>query len=1070
MHREFQPSDQPFRPRSNAPIYLLAGVCVAFLVADVWPPFADWLATLGLDLPRGGRTLVGYRLALWAAVLGGAKSLYGALERLGEGKLGADLAIAVACIAAILLNEPLVAAEVVVIGLVGEVLEAVTFDRTQRNLTKLAEFFPHMCWVLRGGVEVRTHTADLLPGDTVVVKPGGKIPADGVVLDGESAVDVSALTGEGVPVDKAPGDPVLAGSVNQFGALTIRADKLAKQTVAGRVIDLTASALKDKAPLERTADKLAAYFLPAVLALTLVTFAFNYFLQLGPKGSAAAARAAIYPTLGVLVVACPCPLVLATPAAVIAALGRLAGTGVLLKGGAALERLASVKAIAFDKTGTLTEGKLELGDVVPLDHVSTEDVLRVAAAAESPSEHPLARVVVSTAAQRNLSIDPAVDFTAHPGSGVTATVGGAVVAVGTRRFLEGRGFPIPPEVDAALTRLDSSGQTALLVAKEGRILGVIGARDRVRPEAPGVLHDLKALGLNPITLLTGDRKAAADAVANNLPLDAVHADLLPPQKAEFLAGSPAAFVGDGVNDAPALARAHVGLAVGTGTDLAAEAGDVVLMGEPLRPLPFLVRLSRETVRVIRQNIVWFGFGVNLVGVLLTGWLWPLFATSPEWYDKAPLVGVLYHQLGSFLVLVNAMRLLAFERAGSNRTAASIRTAVRSADRWLNTVHLDDLVHEASHRRKPIAASLVAVAMMAWLASGLTQIDAGQVGVVKRFGALRDNLDSGLHVRWPWPVEEVTKLRPDDVRTVEIGFRSLDGEQRRQLQAVKAEQERLRRPGMTKSTNGLTWASAHADDTARLTDESHLLTGDGNLVEVLATARYLVSDPKAYLTATADPDAVIRSQSEAVLRELAAAKPFLDLLTTDRAGFERAAGARLAARLKETAPGLGIRLAGFTVHDLHPPPQVVAVYHAVAEAIQNRDKAVNEAKAEAVRTRRRAEEESLRIVRGAEAGAAKKLADATAARDAFLAWVKVRTELSPSEEASVSNDPAKRERLLATRRYLTEFRLALDAAVSVLAGRDKVIVDADKVPGKRTLMMFDPETLRLPTVPKQPPDQ
>lgn len=1069
MHREFHPTDQPFQPRSNAPLYLLAAVCVGLLLADVWPLLAEWFNTLGLELPRGGRTLFGFRLALWAAVLGGAKSLYGALERLGEGKLGADLAIAVACVAAILLNEPLVAAEVVVIGLVGEVLEAVTFDRTQRNLTKLAELFPQRCWVLRDGVEVRTLTSDLLPGDTVVVKPGGKIPADGVVLAGQSSVDASALTGESVPADKGPGDAVLAGSVNQFGSLTIRAEKLAKQTVAGRVIDLTATALKDKAPLERTADRLAKYFLPAVLALALVTFAFNYFVQLGPKGSAAAARAAVYPTLGVLVVACPCPLVLATPAAVIAALGRLAGTGVLLKGGAALERLAAVKAVAFDKTGTLTEGKLELGDVVPLGGVDEDEELRTAAAAEKPSEHPLARVIVAAARERNLAVEDPQSFAAYPGGGVTATVGGASVVVGTRRFLEERGIAVPPDADVALARLDDAGQTALLVAKDGRVLGAIGARDRVRPEAAGVLHDLKALGLSPLTMLTGDRTAAAKAVAANLPLDDLKAELLPHQKAEFLAGSSAAFVGDGVNDAPALARSAVGIAVGTGTDLAAEAGDVVMMGDPIRPLPFLIRLSRETVRVIRQNIVWFGFGVNLVGVLLTGWLWPLFATSPEWFDKAPLVGVLYHQLGSFLVLVNAMRLLGFERAGTNRTVAAVRDSYRSFDRWLTTVHLDDLIHQTSHRWKPIAATAVGIGLVAWFASGLTQVDAGSVGVVKRFGALRENLDPGLHVRWPWPVEEVTKLRPDDVRTVEVGFRTLGPEQQRQVQAVRAEQDRLRRPGMARSADGLTWASTHADGIARLTDESLLLTGDGNLVEVLVTARYVVTDPKAYLTSTADPDAVVRSQAESVLRELAAARPFLELLTADRAGFERTAGARLERRLRETAPGLGVRLAGFTVHDLHPPPQVVEAYHDVAKAIQGRDRAVNEALAEAVRTKRRAEEDSLRIVRAAEADAAKKRADASAARDAFLAWVKVRTELSAAEESAVGTDAAKRRQLLATRRFLTEFRLALDAAVSVLAGRDKVLIDADKVPGRRTLWMIDPETLRLPTPPPKVPD-
>ncbi len=1073
MHREFHPSDQPFQTRSNTPLYLLAATCVGLLVADLWPLFSNWLATLGLDLPRGGRNLFGFRLALWAAVFGGAKSLYGALERLSEGKLGADLAIAVACIAAILLNEPLVASEVVVIGLVGEVLEAITFDRTQRNLTKLAELFPQRCWVLRGGVEVRMLTTDVLPGDEIVVKPGGKVPVDGMVIAGQSAVDASALTGESMPADKGPGDSVLAGFVNQFGSLTIRAERVAKQTVAGRVIDLTASALKDKAPLERTADRLAKYFLPAVLALAAVTFAFNLFLQMGMSDrkvpAAVAARAAVYPTLAVLVVACPCPLVLATPAAVIAALGRLAGTGVLLKGGAALERLAAVNAVAFDKTGTLTEGKLELGDVVPLGDIESDEVLRTAAAAEKPSEHPLARVIVAAAQSRNLTIEDPESFTAHPGSGVTATVGGAVVIVGTRRFLEERGIAVPPEADAALTQLDANGQTALLVAKNGQVLGAMGARDRVRPEAAGVLHDLKALGLGPLTLLTGDRAAAANAVATNLPLDAVHAELLPHQKAEFLANSSAAFVGDGVNDAPALARAAVGIAIGTGADLAAEAGDIVMMGDPIRPLPFLFRLSRETVRVIRQNIIWFGFGVNLVGVLLSGFLWPIFATSPEWYDKAPLVGVLYHQLGSFLVLVNAMRLLGFERAGTNRTLSNVRGTFRNVDRWLNTVHFDDLFHEVTHYWKSITLGVLGTGLLIWFGSGLTQIDAGSVGVVKRFGSLRDNLDPGMHLRWPWPLEEVTKLRPDEVRVVEIGFRQLDDEKMRQLQSLRTEQDKLRRPGMSRTPDGLTWASAHTDGIARITDESLLLTGDGNLIEVLATARYVVTDPQAYLTGTADPDTVIRSQSEAVLRELAAARPFLELLTADRAGFEHRAGALLAERLKKTAPNLGIRLAGFTVHDLHPPPQVVDAYHAVAQAIQGRDKAVNEALAEAVRTKRRSEEESLRIVRSAEADVAKKLADATSARDAFLEWVKVRSELTPAEEAAVKNDPTKRKQLLATRRYLTEFRLALDAAVNVLAGRDKVLIDADKLPGKRHLLMFDPETLRLPTGPPKVPD-
>ncbi len=280
-----------------------------------------------------------------------------------------------------------------------------------------------------------------------MVKPGGHIPVDGIVLDGRSAVDTSALTGESLPADKGPGDEVLAGCVVQNGALTVEAKKVAKQTVAGQVIDLTAQALKDKAPLERYADRLARYFLPAVLALALLTFAGNVFIQLNstvPPGGAkptlrAAANVAIYPALAVLVVACPCALILATPAAVIAALGRLAGTGVLIKGGSALERLAGVTAFAFDKTGTLTEGKLELGDIVPFGDATPELVLTTAAAAEQGSEHPLARVILEAARTRELPVPPPEEFRAHPGGGVSATVDGAAILVGTSPVARGTG-------------------------------------------------------------------------------------------------------------------------------------------------------------------------------------------------------------------------------------------------------------------------------------------------------------------------------------------------------------------------------------------------------------------------------------------------------------------------------------------------------------------------------------------------------------------------------------------------------------------------------------------------------
>ncbi len=1100
MHREVSHADDPFRSESPLGLYLLTAVVGGLLTVDLWLQLADWLGGRGISTYGWNPKPFGLRYALIAAVIGGARVLYGSLEALFEGRVGADLALAIACLAAILIDEPLVAAEVVFIGLIGECLEAYTFARTQNALGKLAELFPIRCWVLRDGVEVRIFTADLIVSDKVVVKVGGRIPVDGVVIDGRCAVDTSAITGESLPAEKSPGDEVLAGCIVLNGSLTVHARKVAKETVAGRVIELTGAALKDKAPLQRHADRLAKYFLPVVLGLALLTFLANVYFQtnIAPAPGQAkpslkvAAKLAAFPALAVLVVACPCALILATPAAIIAALGRLAGTGVLIKGGAALERLAGVTAFAFDKTGTLTEGKLELGDVLPLGGATAEEVLATAAAAEQGSDHPLARVILAAASDKALSLATAADFRVHPGGGVAATISGRAVVVGTRRLLDEQKIDVPPAAIAALEQLDAAGQTSLLVAADGVILGLVGARDKVRPEAAEVLAELRALGMSPVALLTGDRAAVAKVVAEQVPVTEVHSELLPAGKSDWigraahrevagespleLTGDPTvrrspstiAFVGDGINDAPALARAGVGIAVGSGTDIAAEAGDIVLMGEPLRPLPLLVRLSRETVRIIHQNIVVFGFAVNIVGVVLTGWLWPFLGSSDEWNKKAPLAGVLYHQLGSFLVLLNSMRLLAFERTSPTSTVARVRDRAKRFDNWLGRFSVDELLHGVLHRWKAFALGFVMLGLFCWLSTCLAEVDTGEVGIVQQFGRPVADLEPGLHIRWPWPVETVTRIRPDEVRTVEVGFRTLTEEQ-------------AKRAGRTAAREN-TWASGHGDDIAPVTDEAVMITGDDDLVEIQATVRYHVSDPRQFLFGVRDVDALVRSSAESVLREVVAGRRFTDVLTTRRADVENDALSRLRRRLEAVSSGGGgVSIDGFTLHGVHPPPGVVESYHKVAKATQERDRTINEAEADALRTRRRAEESANRVLKIAGATAYTKEEAAKADRDAFLAWHIVRNKLAPDEEAAfvaekdrrvkagedtavVEKDlAARRDKLLAERRFLIENHLAVQAVVDVLRMRDKVLIDMPDVGVRRNIFLVDPAMTGIPSL-------
>lgn len=1043
MHRELSQADLTFGTPRLGGVSFLTALVGFFLARDLWPLLADSLnSMLGWELPTLDRKFYDYRYALIGAVLGGARVLYNGLDSLLAGKTGADLAVAIACIAAILLGEPLVAIEVVFIGLVGELLEAVAFYRSQRGIRSLVEVFPRKCWLLKDGQEIPVETRTLKVGDRVLIKPGKKTPVDGIVIEGYSTVDTSPLTGESVPVEVKPHDEILAGCINQTGALIVEARKVGEQSVAGQVIELTARALKDKPTLERQADRYARYFLPVVLGLALLTFLAHLIYYSGPIRNpvdrlplGAAARLAAYPTLSVLVVACPCALLLATPAAVMATLGRLAGTGILVKGGGALERLAQVNHFAFDKTGTLTLGQPEVIEAIPFEGISQDRLLFLAASAERKSEHPLAGAIVRAAQKNNIEFKECDDFQAYPAGGITATVTGIPLVIGSPQFLENRQISIPEAVQKEISRFDSLGYSIHLVATEGRCLGLIATSDRVRPEALDALTSLKNSGVKRLSLLTGDREKPARLIAEELKIDSVAWSMNPVQKAEALTeAKTTCYVGDGINDAPALARASVGIAVGTGTDVAAEAGDIIMLGSPLEHLPLLYRLSQEMLKVIRQNILWFAFGVNLVGVALTAWLWPLFSSSPSWLEQAPLAAALYHQLGSLLVLLNSIRLLSFERLTSSKRFAEVRNRWKLIDSRLASFSFDDFLHALGHRWQQITGMMLGGGAIVWIFSGFVIIQPEQIGVTKRFGAIEKELEPGLHYRWPYPIEEIIKLEPQRVRVVEMGFRS--GQR-------------------------ATWTSAHREGNwQRVAEESQMVTGDQNLVEVSATIRYQIQSPIAFLSQASQPEKVVRDVAETILREQIGSRTLGEILTTARAGLEQEVLQQLQVRLAEQSlSSFGIRIEGVTLHDLHPPAEVVSRFHEVAQAIQNKDRRINEARALALATLTRAEEEALEMVTKALIYKNEKIAFAKATAEVFQAWHKVRSTL-PKEWLEKYPTPEAQANALKSWKTLTEFRLAWEVLVEVLKGRDKIIMQTPaKISGKRTLLLVDPEFLR-----------
>ncbi len=546
------------------------------------------------------------------------------------------------------------AAVIIALILLGRFLEARAKRQTASAIHALMDFQPPTALVMRGGAAQEVPLATVGVGDTIQVRPGARIPVDGVVLAGQSAVDESMLTGESMPVDKTPGAEVVGGALNTTGAFTFRATRIGKDTALARIVRLIEEAQGSKAPIQRLADRIAAHFVPAVIAVALATF--GAWLVWGPEPPFTPALLAF---VAVLIIACPCALGLATPTAVMVAMGAGARKGVLVRDAEALERLHGVTTVVLDKTGTLTQGRPEVTDVI-VGAAPEADVLRLAAAAEQSSEHPLSQAVVRAAQARGLSLPPATDFIAAPGRGIRAEVAGKLVRVGNQAYMEESGVAVDAfGAEAARAQaLRAEGKTVLFVAADGAALGILAVADTLKPSAAAAVRALRARDLD-VVMLTGDAAPTARAIAGQLAIRDVVAEVLPGQKAAAVqrrqdAGEVVAMVGDGINDAPALAQADVGIALGAGADVALEAADITLMGENLGALETAFTLSHATRRTIWQNLGWaFGYNVVLIPVA-AGALYPLFGLMLN-----PMLAAAAMAFSSVSVVTNSLRLRRF---------------------------------------------------------------------------------------------------------------------------------------------------------------------------------------------------------------------------------------------------------------------------------------------------------------------------------------------------------------------------------------------------------------------------
>jgi HflK protein len=950
--------------------------------------------------------IFGLDTAIVLTLMAGYKTFYNSISALLEKTISADLALCVAVIAALSVGEYVAAAEAMFIVMVGETIESYAAGRTEAAIRRFVAQLPRIArLLLADGSEKEVDAATLTAGDRIVVRAGERIAADGIIDLGVSSIDQSSITGEPLPADKQSGDEVFSGTLNGNGLLHIRVTRAGEETTLARVIHLVEEAKEQRAPVERLADRYAKYFLPALLLSAALTYYFTgNWLR----------------TVAVLIVACPCALILATPTAMVAAIGGLARRGILVRGGAVLQRAAKVDTAVFDKTGTLTEGRFEIAKIVAMSG-DENGLIALAAAAERGSDHALARVIVEESERRGLLVPHPETARVLPGRGVEATLNGRTIRAGNAQYMAEIGIGA---TDAVIAEADRLGATAVLIADGDRLAGAILLRDRIRDGASEAVSALPGVGVTSQVMLTGDRRRAAEVIAREIGIHSVEAELLPEQKLDRVRhlaaqGRTVAMLGDGINDAAALAASSVGIAVSGASDITAEAADVVYMPHSLERLPRLFEVSQRAMRTAWLNIVLFAGALNALAVLAcaTGKLGPIGAAFT-------------HQLSSFFVMMNSLRLLRVERsevsrgrlagwcvACAGRFTGQFREWVAAsplAEAWNGLRRFDPeqaFRRVTARRRELVKPALITVAALIAL-SGIYAVQPDEVGVIERFGRkVTPFSDPGLHYKLPWPIDRLTRVQAHRVRVVEIGFRSNSGT------IASAEPAAYE------------WNVQHR--TGRFEsrpDESLMFTGDQNMIELNASIHYDVEHPDAFLFRQIDAATAVRAAGESTIHGIVGSTSLDEVLTTGRQAIEARALAELQRRMDRYETG--VRVLRVKLLDVHPSIEVVDAFRGVSAAFEEKNRMVNEA--EGYRN------EQVALARG----------NAKAQVQNANSYTLGRINRSEGDATRFT----QQEQAYRTAPGPTETRLYLETMEQVLTGKKKLILDSGK--GRRHLLLLE----------------